>query len=121
MGSGIRFVYLISSLVSFPEIVCWNSFIAASISFVSVGARRIKGRSDWFEEYPIAPHHAPQINTPNAAGLLPQHPVFRQTVNQPFNQATLGESSKQQVCQLDAFIWLIYLFLRRETNVKLGL
>lgn len=50
----------------------------------------------------MAPHHAPQVNTPNAAGLPPRHPAFRQTVNQPFNQATLGESPRQQVCQLDA-------------------
>lgn len=80
--------------------------------------------SNWLREYPIAPHHAPQVNTPNAAGSPLRHPAFRQTVSQPFNQATLGESPRQQVCQLDAVIraiCLIYPFLMRETNFKLGL
>lgn len=73
--------------------------------------------SNWLGEYPITLHHALQVNTPNAAGLPPQHPTFRQTVNQPFNRAKLSESPKQQVCQLDTFIrsiCLIYLFLMRS-------
>lgn len=39
VGDRIRLVYLRSSLVPFPQIVCWNSFISTPISCPWVGAR----------------------------------------------------------------------------------
>lgn len=107
VGGRIRLVYLISSLVSLPQIVCWNPFISTSISFAQVAARRAGE--------PMAPRHAPHADTPKATGpvSLPPPPPFRR------NCQSASESPRQRVGRLDAVIrsiCLMYLFLMRYSS-----
>lgn len=76
VGGRIRLVYLISSLVSLPQIVCRNPFISASISFAARRARAAATGSQKIRWRRVT-HHTqtlPRQRGPVPLPLLPPSP-----------------------------------------------
>lgn len=83
VGGRIRLVYLISSLVSLPQIVCWNPFISTSSSFAQVAARHVRAAATGSRKirWRHVTHHMQTLQRQRGRCRC-THP-FAETVNQP--------------------------------------